>query len=521
MPFPRASMSGASVGVIQIGGPQVSSSAQVPAPVGGWNQLDSIAAMPATDALLLDNMFATTKECIVRKGFVSYATGMNNQVETLMKWGGPSAEKLLAANAGNVYDISSSGAVGAPLASGFTNDRFQHVNFGTPGGQFIFACNGADTPWNFNGTTISTSPAITGIDPTTIKNVGIFKNRLFFVLNNSLTYAYLAVNSIGGAASTVDLSSLFALGGSLAAIGTWSRGGLSTQDDLIIFLTSMGEFAVFSGSDPADATSWNLENKARTGAPVGNRCMTKLGPDLYVVTLDGLVALSQILFLDRIDTSVSVSKKIGTAVNDAVADFGSLFGWQAFLYPKGNVALVNAPSQEGAVISQFVVNTATGAWSRFIGLNANCWELYNENPYFGGTDGTVYQWDKGYTDNGAAISWESRSAFIHMGVDGQNKRWTLVRPIFRTPGAVSVMMALEVDYQLLIPTATASTPASNSEWDTALWDLAPWADPDSVILVWGGATGIGRVAAIHMKGTTSTALSWVGTDMIFDEGGLI
>ncbi|HXE55521.1 MAG TPA: hypothetical protein VN541_21030, partial [Tepidisphaeraceae bacterium] len=92
--------------------------------------------------MLLDNMFATTRECTVRKGFTTYATGMSGQVETLMTWGGPSASKLLAANGGAIYDISSSGAVGAPLSSGYANDRWQFVNFGTPGGQFLFACNG-------------------------------------------------------------------------------------------------------------------------------------------------------------------------------------------------------------------------------------------------------------------------------------------------------------------------------------------------------------------------------------------
>jgi len=29
------------------------------------------------------------------------------------------------------------------------------------------------------------------------------------------------------------------------------------------------------------------------------------------------------------------------------------------------------------------------------------------------------------------------------------------------------------------------------------------------------------VCAIHMKGTTTNALSWVGCDFTFDEGGLL
>lgn len=503
---------------------QISQSQRFPASVGGWNQYDSIASMEPEYALVLDNVFPSVRHCTVRPGYVSWATGMGSgAVETLFEWAGPSSSKFLAGANAKVYDITTAGAVGAALGSGYANNRWQSVNIGTPGGHFVFACNGTDTPWNYNGTAIATTPAITGITPTNITNVWLFKNRLFLIQKNSLTYAYLPLNSIGGAALTFDLSALFELGGYLVAGATWSRAGLTQQSDLCVFLTSMGEFAVYQGDDPGNADTWSLVNRGRIGAPVGARCVTKVGSDLYIIGQDGLIELSEVLWLDRVDTSKTISKKIGTAVNDAVAAYKSNFGWQPFLYPKGNMLMINVPYASNKTIYQYVANTATGAWCRFLGLTANCWGLFNDNPYFGSSGGIVYRWDSGTSDVGTLISWEVRTAFLTMGEPGQNKFWTLVRPIFESQGSVAFNYAIEVDYEIsALQQATGSSSPTTSQWDTAVWDSAPWADQATIQTSWLGAGAIGRVCAIHMKGACMNQdISWEATDFTFSNAGLI
>lgn len=501
---------------------QVAQSERITAPVGGWNVYDSIAAMEPIYALTLINVFATARSCIVRSGYNSWATGMAGNVETLFVWGGPSQQKMLAANGGNIYDVTTTGAVGSPLSTGYTNARWQYVNFGTPGGEFIFACNGVDTPWNYNGIAISTSPAITGIDPTSIVNVCLFKERLFFTLNDTLTYAYLPVNQIGGAALTIDLSSFFPLGGKLMTIGTWSRAGLTQQEDLIVFITDKGEFLTFAGNDPADPANWALQNHGRMGAPVGRRCLRKIGSDLYIVSQDGLVALSEVLWLDRVDVSKTISQKIGVALNVAVSKWGNNFGWEPFLYPKGNLALVNVPITSGSNVEQYVVNTATGAWCQFQGLNANCWALYNEAPFFGSYDGKVYQWDSSNSDNGGNINWQARSAFLDMGISGQNKQWVLVRPIFNVNGNPSVNLDVEVDYNFSGLSAAATPSNPDSEWNTAVWNAATWAGVETVKSFWSGGNQIGRVVAIHMRGAAKgQTVEWLATDFTFIQGGLL
>ena len=48
----------------------------VPAPIGGWNQRDSLAAMPAGDAVILDNWYPTPYDVGVRQGCSAWATGL-------------------------------------------------------------------------------------------------------------------------------------------------------------------------------------------------------------------------------------------------------------------------------------------------------------------------------------------------------------------------------------------------------------------------------------------------------------
>jgi hypothetical protein len=80
------------------------------------------------------------------------------------------------------------------------------------------------------------------------------------------------------------------------------------------------------------------------------------------------------------------------------------FGWCAMLYPTGNKLFINVPTAENTTSYQFVMNTITGAWCRYLGWNANVFETVQDSLYFGGNNGTVYQAEYGTDDDGASIS---------------------------------------------------------------------------------------------------------------------
>ena len=72
--------------------------------------------------------------------------------------------------------------------------------------------------------------------------------------------------------------------------------------------------------------------------------MLKAGADLIMVTEDGFVAASTILAADRSQSElVAMSQQINDAVNTAVRNHGTTFGWQPFLYPKGHMLVFNVP----------------------------------------------------------------------------------------------------------------------------------------------------------------------------------
>lgn len=146
----------------------------IPPSVGGLNLLDSVANMPATDALILDNFFPSTADVSIRNGYRKWGSGITGNVETLAPYnaGLVSSQKLFAFASGNVYDVTSNAAVGAPLITGLTNSRWQWVNFSNAGAEYLFAVNGADSPRIYDGTTWHTVRSLTAQTISTITASG-------------------------------------------------------------------------------------------------------------------------------------------------------------------------------------------------------------------------------------------------------------------------------------------------------------------------------------------------------------
>ena len=102
----------------------VSQPVSLPAPVGGWNARDSLTAMQPNEAVILENWYPATTECVLRNGYTKWATGITGQVETLMAYSGANTNKLFAIAGTSVYDVTAGGAVGAAVVTGLTNARW-------------------------------------------------------------------------------------------------------------------------------------------------------------------------------------------------------------------------------------------------------------------------------------------------------------------------------------------------------------------------------------------------------------
>jgi hypothetical protein len=500
-----------------------SGSVSLPAPVGGWNARDSLSDMPATDAVYLTNWFPATTELVLRNGYTQWATGLPAQVDTLMNYQSGTSGKLLAISNGAVYNVTNGGAVGAALLSGLSNSRWQYCNITTAGGSFLYMANGVNTPYIYDGTTWTSitgvsTPAITGVTTTTLNNPIVFKNRVFFTQTNTLKLWYLPVLSIGGLAKSLDLSSFAYKGGYVVQHSTWTIDAGYGVDDYYAVYTSKGQVVVYKGSDPdtdfALAGVWDL------GTPVGTRCMYKYGGDLLLLGKDGLTPLASELQSSRLDPRVAITDKIQWAVSEAISNYGSQFGWQILFYPEENQLWLNVPNTTQT--TQYAMNTITTNWCNYTGWNATCWEIYNDQPYFGGNGYVGRAWNTN-ADNGANINAVALQAFSSFDSPGELKRFTMAKPIFRASGNPAIYANINVDFNLLPPNTVLNySPTAIGVWDSGIWDTALWGGGLNVFQQWQGLNGVGYYGApVVTIASNNLDVRWVSTDIVLEKGAVL
>ena len=488
----------------------------VPAPVGGWNARDGLDGMKPTDAIRLDNWFPQESYCEVRRGFDGHVTGFASKVESLMSWRGLASSKLFAAAGTAIYDATSAGAVGAAAVSGLTNARWQHVVYSTSAANYLYCVNGADDPRHYNGSAWATpSLSGSGLTVTNLIHIHAHQKRLWFVEANTLNAWYLPTDAVAGTLTKLDIGPHCLRGGYLLAMGTLTFDAGDGMDDAAVFVTSEGEVVVYQGIDPNSVSTWQMVGRYEIGAPIGRRCLLRFGGDLVIITDDGFQLLSRYIIGGRTDSkSTAMSDKITHAVQEAVEDYRTFFGWQPVSYPKGGWFFVNVPlSSSGNSADQYVLNPATGAWCRFTGQGANVWEIHDDRLYFGGAT-AVYLADTGLSDDGANIAAVAKPAFNFFGSRGLRKKYNLIRPIFLIDGTVDVAVRVNVDFEDADPSDESTfTADSGSAWDAGDWDTAVWGTGEYVSKKWLTVFGLGECATIKMETAVNNgSIKWPSTD---------
>ena len=389
-------------------------------------------------------------------------------------------------------------------------------------GTTTFTYTMATTPAT-NATTVGTftyTPSIQGVDPRLLVNCDTISSRMWFVEVNSLRAWYLPLNSIGGTANVIDLTSLAKQGGSLAAVFAWSTTSSYGMANYTVFITTEGEVIVYQGYDPASLATWSLALRGRIGAPVGYRFWTRFGTDVAIICRDGVVPLSKALQVDRSTDSEAISYKITNLVNNDVAAFPSNFGWQLQVFPIGTMLIVNVPVTTNSVQNQYIMNTVTNAWCRYTGVKANVWEFLSDRLFFGGNDGTVYQAETGNSDNGAVINAQAKQAFSYFDDPGSQKRFTGARPVVTSAAAGAIAFGLDVDFQ---DSPAIQTPTIALLGGAPLWPFpwpSSWGAASSVSSYMQAARGIGYAAAPRMAtANKQTAVSWQATTVMYEPGG--
>lgn len=495
----------------------------VPAPVGGWNARDALAAMKPTDAVRLINWFPRPSYVESRGGCSDYATGLAASGKSLMNWSGPSNNKFFVGTSAGIYDVTSTGAVGA-VVKACTNGKFQWAQFSVASGEErLIMVNGTDSMIYYNGTTfdsitgVSAPIAVTGVTTSNIIHVNIFKQRLFFIEKNKLSFWYLPIQSLGGAAVEFQMNTLFKLGGFLMAMATWTIDAGDGPEDRAVFISSEGEAAVFVGTDPSSATAWQLVGVYFVGRPIGRRCFTKLGGDIILLVQEGAFPLSQAMLSASIDRTKALTNRVETAFLADTRNFGSVFGWEPLVFKGQGAVIINSPHVEDGLHYQYVMNTRTQRWTLFQGWDAECFGIYNGELYFTTSTKVVKAWT-GTGDFGANINFSAKCAFNPFGSDSM-KELKSVRPIFGLTGPISFNIGCDVDFDDNSLTGVAAIAVGSAAlWDVALWDVGVWTADFVAQKDWRTVACVPGVyfALTLTVATNGVQMQWMANDFVFE-----
>ena len=471
--------------------------AHFPAPTGGWVSAKSptTVAVPFQTygpvAERLENFFPDETGISVMGGsrqYAAIATGAAFACESMWAYIGGSTHKLAAAGNGSIFDLTTPASTTVPPTAdvtGRTGNYYSTQNFATAGGNYLYACNDTgDKPLLYNGTAYTaidgaSTPAITGVTTTTLTQVNAYKNRLFFVQGGTMNVWALPVSSIGGAAIQISLAGIFNKGGSVLFTATWSLdtgGGLSAN---LVIMSTEGEVAVYTGTDPADATKWSLVGVYVTAKPLGKNAWVQAASDLLLITERGAIPVSTLRGKDEASVgTTAISKAIEP---DWIYDARTRKAkpWEAVMWPSRQRMIVSNPVTGDAQSTPpwcYVVNTTTGAWCKRTGWNTRCMALHNDFVYFGTNDGTIQQMEITGSDNGSPYYPVAVFGWSPMGQEGFQKtvisaitRWTIA-------SAINPQVSMSSDFLISLPSApnAAANGAAAGVWDSGLWDVSTW-----------------------------------------------
>ena len=510
---------------------KVSNIISLPAPIGGWNVRDPLPSMEPQFAPVLDNVFCLPSEIQVRKGWQEHAT-FTGVCKTIMDYSAPSGDaEVLAAvdDEGDctIYDVTAEGP-GTAVVTDLTSADFKFTHFSTSGGVFAYYVNNADAAILYDGTvwhevtTTSTPYAITGFTDTIFLDVVSHKRRLWFLPDSSLKVYYLPTDQIAGALQVFDFAPIFPRGGKIVKVDTWSLDAGTGLDDYFVVFTSQGEVAVYTGTDPASASTWQLTGVFYIGEPIGTVGKTcKYGGDLLILNQTGIAQMSKSLMSSRVNTWLQLTDKIQPQLAQDASNYSYLDGWDIMLFPPANMLLVNVPNESGAY--QYVMNTISGAWARWTDINANTWFFTNETLWVG-MDGMVGKGWFSQNDNGEMIRADILPAYQNYGIESQLKRWSLGRVILGSTGNIAYGAKIEIDFdlspeQVTLPIVIQSPVGT---YDDSEYDECVYGGNITIRRRWQNLSGMGYWGSLHIQIEAKYAdIRLYSYDVMVEAGGNI
>lgn len=316
-------------------------------------------------------------------------------------------------------------------------------------------------------------------------------NRLFFVQGGTMNAWCLPVHAVGGELIYIPLSGATKRGGSLLFGASWSVDSGSGMDDKCIFVTDQGEVVIFAGTDPTSSTNWKQEGCYDISKPLGKNAHTKLGGDILIATVDGIVPLTATMSKDVSALSLAaITYNIEPMWTRELRDPIKTYPWTLAKWDEGSALFVTFPGGKSYKTKTVgVSNLHTGAWCRYVGWDAMCFMQINGNLFFGTQDGRImlaestgfddahYEGDSDYPLGNSYVctmvgGWEM------FQTPPNQVTWLQARAAFFSAASepFEPQLSATTDYAFKMPLPPAVGPdvGGLSVWDQGLWDLALW-----------------------------------------------
>jgi hypothetical protein len=323
-------------------------------------------------------------------------------------------------------------------------------------------------------------------------------------------------------------------GGMVLGLANWTQDAGEGIDDRLVIIGSSGDLAVYEGTDPSSATAFGAVGTWYIGQPpVGRRCFTSTGGNVYVLTQFGVIPVAQLMQggLDNILTSgtdlLVQLRKLQDTLN---VDFQTLIdtpGWQLIELPSLALIQIARPGVSVSDHIQYVFQQHSLAWSRILDVPGFVWARRLSEIYAGTDDGRVLRVFDGSTDgedihgNGAyEIRARLTPSFQYFNAPAVRKRALMIRLQFLAKANPAYAVRMNVDFEINPITGTPSAGGNTgSLWDVALWDVDVWSGGAVAFGEWRSVTGLGYSLAPSIFISSLQATTLASIEYITDAGG--
>jgi hypothetical protein len=462
----------------------------IPAPTRGLTLSESEAFMQPGGAVILDNWAPTLRGLKLRGGCDRWCVlPETTPVISTFRFASGNNQRIFAGNATKLYDVTASTPTlvksgqnsGNYVASQMANASDDHMLVANDAGDAILHYDGS-TWTTFNSGQITGPIGSTVVAGLNLTYVCKYRNRFFFIEGGSMNAYYLGLNAFQGALALIPLAGAATKGGNLLFCATWSIDAGDGIDDKLVFCTDLGELIVFTGGDPSSSTSWRQEGRYEMSPPMGMNAHIAVGGDLLIATVDGILPTSGAITKDRAELEMAaVTRNIKPMWRDEV-NSKRAWSWTMHKWDEYGGIFVTWPGGAPGARYCAVVNSATGAWCRFVGYDATCFVQMRGDMFFGTQGGIIMQADNTGYDDGVPYVATMVGGWEMFSSPSQTITWKQARASFtaRNNEPFIPQIAAATDYSLTnlpTPPPAGIDPGGEDVWDQGLWDTALWDAP--------------------------------------------